>query len=158
MKNETEVLCHLINVCSESLGFYQTAARQARDSHIESVFKNMAYIHNNIIVDLSEFVEAQGGCRPCPLPKPAAAKAGEESYFDLPPGAKSLLSDRDADKILVSRLNEAEETTLNEFLDAMAENIPPYTKAVLSHKLCTLRETNDYMKTLKKRMDSSTIM
>ncbi|PJB70020.1 MAG: hypothetical protein CO093_09060 [Alphaproteobacteria bacterium CG_4_9_14_3_um_filter_47_13] len=143
MSDQNDVLCHLINVCENTKYSYESAARKTTNPFIETVFNNMAYIRSNIIIDLSEFLKANGG-------NPENRKISDknrESLFD----ELDINSASNPEKILVTCLEETEDRALKEFDKALSENIPLHTKAVLAQKLGTLNETHDYMKALKTR-------
>ncbi len=144
MSDQNDVLYHLIDVCEDAKAFYESAAEKAEDPYIETVFKNMAYIRSSIIVDLSRFVKANGGD-----PEKSGTIPGKTAQFF---GELVAHIKPDTDKTLVTHLEEAEDRALKEFHDAMAQNIPLQTKAVLSQQLGTLQETHDYMKALKDRL------
>ncbi len=143
-EDKDEVFDHLIDVCADAKEFYELAAEQAKDPYIESVFKNMAYIRSNIIVDLSRFVEAGGGKAKDKKPD---AKQSAGYHGEL---LEQLTLGSDAEWVV--RLEEAEDRALAAFHGALAKNIPLQAKAVLSQQMGTLNETHAYMKALKDRV------
>lgn len=144
MSDQARILNHLIEICAEARNFYEAAAEKTEDFYIKSVFHKIAFIRNNIMVDLTAFTKRTGNNliqdnKPLKRRRPLYGGL----MMDIGP---------DTDEKLVHCLEEAEDRTLEEFYRAMAKNLPFQTRSVISRQLETLRQTEDYLKALRDRI------
>ena len=139
---QTELLNHLIDICEDGKNFYEAAIERSDDAEMDRTFKNMANIRREIITDLERCVRETGG----EVERDGTAKGKiSQLYGEL----KSMLSTK-TDTTLVSRLEEAEDRSLEEFKDASTDsNLSADVQNVVNLSTQKLQQTHDHMKALK---------
>ncbi len=147
MSAQSDIINRLIEVNTDARTFYESAADQVKDPIIEGIFRDMAKIRGDIVLNLSSMVQALGE-----EPSQKSTLTGDTVQFF---GELLAKISPDTDRALVEQLEEAEDKALREFSDALEKPIDPELRLALSNQMDTLVVTHDYMKTLKHEVQAA---
>lgn len=143
--SENKEICKLIDINKDAAGFYEDAQGKAESTYIKETFKNLEALHNDVIVNLSGYVTANGG----EVDADETMVGGARQFF----GELVAKVSNKPDEALVAHLEEAEDRCLHSISDAIEDDdMSPSGKALLQKELSTLQKTHDYMKALKDSM------
>ncbi len=137
-------LNHLIAICRDGEEFYSGAAETVTDPNLQSLFREMARIRQEITEDLRPEVAKAGG-------SPAEGGTLAGSVRRVFANIKASLSS-DKHEVLLAELVEAEERALAAFEQAQHEPVSPESRSLIEGKLRILRGTHDRMKQVKSQV------
>lgn len=146
MERHAKTLYYLANLCQDGKVFYEHAAEQVNDPRLETTFKAMATMRENIIEDIKRHIETLDGDtspKAHETMKGRAARYYSEILASISP---------DTEKTLIEHLEAAEERAFAEFSAAISGDLSEETKSRVRAHLATLKKSRDYMRDLNRVM------
>lgn len=143
MSKQATQLNELIEITRDGQRFYEHASQEVRDSHLKSLFADMARAKVEVIQALSSKVAANHE-------KPAEGGTLMGKLHQLYADTRAVLS-RDEAATYVAQLEEAEDRILHAFEDAI-ETADSQLQPLLSQELPKVRACHDRMRGLKRAM------
>lgn len=141
-----EMLNDLINLCEDAREFYENAARRTHSRGLGESFRRISSTRESVIINLKLHKLSLAG-------EAAEEDASEGRTSSIFKALKGKLGDEDL--VLVENLEKAEVETLDQFWEALNNELPEPTTNLIERQLQILDETSSHMKTLKQRLGNS---
>lgn len=147
LKQEKEIVNHLIDVCKDGLDFYRAASELVGDHDIRHLFRKNANIRESIILNLETYMKQKG----IVVETAGTIEGKTRKLF----GGLIAFVSSDKDKKYVDQLEEAEDRSLEEFHKALAKETSQELRERIVGFVNDLQKTHDQMRAMKNIMKAA---